>query len=57
MVTRTRDNTHRVREFPDHVALHTTLETESCNFSEANSHPQWRQAMETELQALALNQT
>jgi hypothetical protein len=55
MITPTRDNTRRVRKFPDHVALHTTLETEPHNISEANSHPQWHQAMETELQALALN--
>jgi hypothetical protein len=50
MTTRTRDNTRRLRTFPDHIAL-------SITFLQANSHPEWRQAMATEMNALALNKT
>ena len=57
MITRTRDNTRKPHLFPDHIALHTSLETEPCNFNQANSLPQWRQAMENEFASLILNKT
>jgi histone deacetylase 1/2 len=57
MITRTRDNTRRPRDFPDHVALSATIETEPSSFTQANTKPEWRQAMALEINALALNNT
>ncbi|KAJ1695555.1 hypothetical protein LUZ63_012253 [Rhynchospora breviuscula] len=58
MITRTRDHTRKVRQFPDHVAFLTasTVLEPTC-FSQANQHPEWRSAMAKEIDALALNQT
>lgn len=58
MITRNRDNTRKPRQFPDHVAyLSTGPDTEPLTFKQANSSPHWRQAMATELDALARNNT
>ena len=57
MTTRTQDNTRRIRTFPNHVAYSTTLETEPSSFTQANSKPEWRNAMSLEMNALALNKT
>jgi Reverse transcriptase (RNA-dependent DNA polymerase) len=57
MTTRTRDNTRRIRSFPDHVAYSTTLQTEPTSFTQANSKPEWRHAMSLEINALAANNT
>lgn len=57
MVTRTRDNTRRLRTFPDHVAYLASLDSEPTTFAQANTQPEWRQAMATEIDALARNQT
>lgn len=55
MVTRTWDNTRKVRTFRDHVALFTSLEPKT--FTQANTSPEWRSAMAVEIDALAWNQT
>jgi hypothetical protein len=57
MVTRTRDNTRRPQQFPDHVAFLTTLDHKPSTFSQANNHEHWRQAMAQEISALAHNKT
>jgi Reverse transcriptase (RNA-dependent DNA polymerase) len=57
MTTRTRDNTRRIRSFPDHVPYSTTLETEPTSFTQANFKPEWRHAMSLEINALATNNT
>lgn len=57
MITRARDNTRKPRAFLDHVALSTTLETEPNTFSQANTHPEWRNSMAIEMNALAQNNT
>ncbi|KAJ3705308.1 hypothetical protein LUZ61_009013 [Rhynchospora tenuis] len=57
MVTRTRDNTRKPRQFPDHLAFLASVSTEPTCFSQANMHAEWRQAMAKELDALAQNQT
>ncbi|KAJ4753844.1 polyprotein [Rhynchospora pubera] len=57
MITRTRDNTRKPRHFPDFVAHLTTLDHEPSTFSQANTRPEWRQAMSVEIDALAANNT
>lgn len=57
MITRTRDNTRRSRQFPDHVAYHTYLDVEPTTFAQANTQYEWRQAMAQEIYALATNNT
>ncbi|KAJ1698432.1 hypothetical protein LUZ63_006944 [Rhynchospora breviuscula] len=57
MTTRTRDNTRKKRHFPDYVAFTTTLGTEPTCFTKANTIPEWREAMATEINALARNNT
>ncbi|KAJ4793674.1 hypothetical protein LUZ62_044920 [Rhynchospora pubera] len=57
MITRNRDNTRKPRHFPDFVAFHSMLDKEPTTFSKASPHPEWRQAMMTEIEALAANHT
>jgi Reverse transcriptase (RNA-dependent DNA polymerase) len=58
MITRTRDNTRRPRQFPDHVTyLSTGPDIEPVTFHQANSSEHWRQAMAQEINALARNKT
>jgi CelD/BcsL family acetyltransferase involved in cellulose biosynthesis len=54
---RTRDHTRRVRTFPDHVAFIATIEIEPTSFLQANSKPEWRHAMASEMNALTQNNT
>jgi hypothetical protein len=58
MITRTRDNTRKPRQFPDHITyLSTAPEIEPLSFAQANTYSHWRQAMATEIDALARNET
>ncbi|KAJ1692595.1 hypothetical protein LUZ63_009293 [Rhynchospora breviuscula] len=61
MTTRTRDNTIRPRLFPDHVAHFTSVapvsDFEPTTFKQAQSQPQWCEAMKKEIAALHLNNT
>lgn len=57
MVTHTKDNTRRIRAFPDHVAFTTSLDSEPTTFLQANLKPEWHNAMAEEINALALNNT
>lgn len=57
MITRQRDHTRTPRTFPYFVAYHIALDTEPSTFAQANTVPEWRQAMATEIDALARNQT
>lgn len=59
MVTRTRDNTRKVQQFPDHLAFITTssLEPEPKTFSQAQKHEQWMDAMYKKIDALLKNKT
>lgn len=49
MVTRTRDNTRRVKQFLDHIALlaTSTLSQEPKTYSQASKDPNWNSAMST----------
>ncbi|KAJ3691762.1 hypothetical protein LUZ61_020926 [Rhynchospora tenuis] len=57
MITRNKDKTRKPRYFPNHVAYLTNLEQEPTTFAKANPIPQWREAMTSEINALALNNT
>lgn len=57
MVTRTRDQTRRLRTFPDHVAYLASIDAEPTSFSQATAIPEWRHAMAVEIDALAKNNT
>jgi Reverse transcriptase (RNA-dependent DNA polymerase) len=57
MITRTRDQTRRTKQFPEHIALLSSLDHEPSTFTQANQHPHWRQAMADEITALAANNT
>jgi Reverse transcriptase (RNA-dependent DNA polymerase)/gag-polypeptide of LTR copia-type len=60
MITRTRTNTLKPKQFPDHQVYTMTTpdqEIEPTCYSQAVKHPLWRQAMAEELSALAHNAT
>lgn len=59
MVTRTRDNTRQVQQFPDHLTFITTssLEPKPKTFSQAQKHEQWMDAMHKKINALLKNKT
>jgi Reverse transcriptase (RNA-dependent DNA polymerase) len=57
MITRTRDNTRKAKEFPDFIAHHTSTASDPISFSQANKCTQWRDAMAAEITALADNNT
>lgn len=59
MITRTRDNTRKPKQFPDHFALtsSTELSHDPTTFSQAQTSSHWRDAMASEIDALARNQT
>jgi Reverse transcriptase (RNA-dependent DNA polymerase) len=57
MTTRSQDNTRKQREFPGFITFHTTSDTDPTSFTYTNKFQNWRDAMATELNALATNQT
>jgi hypothetical protein len=57
MITRSRDNSRKPREFPNYVAHQINLESEPSTFKQAMSSEQRRNAMTQELNALATNNT
>jgi hypothetical protein len=57
MTPRLHDNTRRVRTFSVHISLSTSHEIEPTTLLQANSQPNWRHAMATEMNALPLNKT
>jgi hypothetical protein len=63
MVTRSRDNTRKSEQFPDHLATTNhplppiPSHDEPTSFTVANKDPAWREAMATELNALIQNNT
>ncbi|KAJ4790150.1 polyprotein [Rhynchospora pubera] len=57
MTTRQKDNTRKARTFPNHVTYLTTSDNEPKSYSKALLIPEWRQAMATEINALAKNKT
>jgi Reverse transcriptase (RNA-dependent DNA polymerase) len=57
MITRTRDNTRRIKDFPDFLAHHISTNTDPISFSQANKCSQWQDAMAAEITALADNNT
>jgi hypothetical protein len=57
MITRSKDNTRKLKHFPDFIALHSFSEVDPTTFHQAEKSPQWRAAMSDELNALAMNNT
>ncbi|KAJ4776116.1 hypothetical protein LUZ62_060373 [Rhynchospora pubera] len=57
MTTRSKDHTRKPKYYPDHVAYLSSIEKEPTTFNKANHLPVWREAMQTEINALALNKT
>ncbi|KAJ4744580.1 polyprotein [Rhynchospora pubera] len=57
MTTRTKDKSRKPKYFPEYVAYHSSLDSEPTSFTKANECKEWREAMATELNALASNNT
>ena len=45
MVTRNKDNTRKPKSFPNYVAYATYTDHEPKTFAQANTSPEWRDAM------------
>jgi Reverse transcriptase (RNA-dependent DNA polymerase)/gag-polypeptide of LTR copia-type/Integrase core domain/GAG-pre-integrase domain len=57
MITRTKDNSRKPRDFSGYVAHLASLESEPTTFAQAKNSPHWRTAMASEMDALAKNKT
>lgn len=55
MVTCTYNNTIKLKKNKDHIAIFVSLKPEPNTFAQANTSPEWKQAMATKLNALAVN--
>jgi Reverse transcriptase (RNA-dependent DNA polymerase) len=57
MITSTKDNTYKKKEYPEFLSLHVSSESDPMTFLQANKFSHWRAAMADEINALANNQT
>jgi hypothetical protein len=57
MTIRSKDNTRTEKSFADFVAHLTTTKTDPVTFLQAKKSPHWCEAMASELNALATNNT